>query len=78
MPIKIYHPKRGFVLTNNNFEVDDLLAEGGKIVKKNREVDPIEPVKESTHSLIGDIDTLEVEPAPAVIKPQIKRKSRLI
>lgn len=81
MPIKIYHPKRGYVLTNNNFEVDELLAEGGVIVKKNREAEPVqeptpEPVQEE--NLIGDVEPYKPEPAPAVTRKPAQRKSKLI
>ena len=79
MPIKIYHPKRGYVLTNNNFEVDELLAEGGVIVKKNREAVPDpEPVQEE--NLIGDVDPkpYKLEPTPAVTRKPAQRKSKLI
>ena len=38
MPIKVYHPDHGFVLTNDKAEIDILVAKGGKIVTKNREV----------------------------------------
>lgn len=79
MPIKIYHPKRGYVLTNNNFEVDELLAEGGVIIKKNREAEPAsdpEPVQED--NLIGDVEPLRLEPTPAVTRKPARRKSKLI
>lgn len=83
MPIKIYHPKRGYVLTNNNFEVDELLAEGGVIVKKNREAEPVpvpdpEPVQEE--NLIGDVEPkpYKLEPTPAVTRKPAQRKSKLI
>jgi len=81
MPVKIYHPKRGYVLTNNNFEVDELLAEGGVIVKKNREAEPIpepipEPVQEE--NLIGDTEAFKPEPTPAVARKPAQRKSKLI
>lgn len=77
MPVKIYHPKRGYVLTNNNFEVDELLAEGGVIVKKNREAEPTpEPVQEE--NLIGDVEPYKPEPAPAVTRKPAQRKSKLI
>lgn len=81
MPVKIYHPKRGYVLTNNNFEVDELLAEGGVIVKKNREAEPVqEPVPEPVQeeSLIGDVEPYRPEPTPAVTRKPAQRKSKLI
>lgn len=37
MPIKVYHPDHGFVLTGDQREVDALVAKGGKIVIKNKE-----------------------------------------
>ena len=37
MPIKVYHPAHGFVLTNDQAEADLLVFNGGKIVIKNRE-----------------------------------------
>lgn len=81
MPIKIYHPKRGYVLTNNNFEVDELLAEGGVIVKKNRDAEP-EPIPEPVQedNLIGDAEPepYKLEPTPAVTRKPAQRKSKLI
>lgn len=79
MPVKIYHPKRGYVLTNNNFEVDELLAEGGVIVKKNREAEP-EPIPEPVQeeNLIGDAEPYKPEPTPAVTRKPAQRKSKLI
>lgn len=38
MPIKVYHPDHGFVLTNDQTEIDMLVAKGGKVVIKNSEV----------------------------------------
>lgn len=93
MPVKIYHPKRGYVLTNNNFEVDELLAEGGVIVKKNREAEPVpvpdpETVQEENsigdvepvqeENLIGDVEPYKPEPAPVVTRKPAQRKSKLI
>ena len=89
MPVKIYHPKRGYVLTTNNFEVDELLAEGGVIIKKNREAEPTpepipEPIPEPTpepvqeENLIGDVEPYKPEPTPAVTRKPAQRKSKLI
>jgi hypothetical protein len=81
MPVKIYHPKRGYVLTNNNFEVDELLAEGGVIVKKNREAEPVpvpDPETVQEENLIGDVEPYKPEPAPAVTRKPAQRKSKLI
>jgi Ser-tRNA(Ala) deacylase AlaX len=39
MPIKIYHPDHGFVFANQQVEIDALLAKGGKVVVKNKEVE---------------------------------------
>ena len=77
MPVKIYHPKRGYVLTNNNFEVDELLAEGGVIVKKNREAEPMSSLAQED-DLIGDVESLKPEPTPAVTRKPAQRKSKLI
>jgi hypothetical protein len=38
MPIKIYHPDHGIVLTNEKDVIDSLVAKGGKIIKKNKEI----------------------------------------
>ena len=38
MPIKVYHPDHGFVLTNDKTEIDMLVAKGGKVVVKNAEI----------------------------------------
>lgn len=77
MPIKIYHPKRGYVLTNNNFEVDELLAEGGVIVKKNREAEPMSSLAQED-DLIGDVESLKPEQVAVVTRRPAKRKSKLI
>lgn len=45
---KIYVEKRGFVLTSDMDEVQQLLAEGGRMVKKNNEIN--EPLDD----LLGD------------------------
>lgn len=42
MPIKVYHPDHGFVLTNDQTEIDMLVAKGGKIVIKNNEAFAVE------------------------------------
>jgi len=39
MPIKIYHPDHGFVFANQQSEIDALLAKGGKVVVKNKEIE---------------------------------------
>jgi len=39
MPVKIYHPDHGFVFANQQSEIDALLAKGGKIVVKNKEIE---------------------------------------
>lgn len=77
MPVKIYHPKRGYVLTNNNFEVDELLAEGGVIVKKNREAEPTSSLAQED-DLIGDVETLKPEQVAVVTRRPAQRKSKLI
>ena len=77
MPIKIYHPKRGYVLTNNNFEVDELLAEGGVIVKKNREAEPMSSLAQED-DLIGDVESLKPEQVAVVTRRPAQRKSKLI
>ncbi len=45
MPIKIYHPDHGFVLTNDNAEIAGLLAKGGKVIVKNKEAEITTPPK---------------------------------
>lgn len=77
MPVKIYHPKRGYVLTNNNFEVDELLAEGGVIVKKNREAEPMSSLAQED-DLIGDVESLKPEQVAVVTRRPAQRKSKLI
>lgn len=81
---KIYHPKRGFVITTDQALIDEILAEGGQVVLKNREIDqPLddlirqEPARETPEPLISEpIKERETpEPLPAVIKP--KHRSRL-
>ena len=81
---KIYVPARGFVFTADQAEIDMLLAEGGQVVLKNREIDqPLddlirqEPVEETPEPLISEPvkETETPEPLPAVIKP--KHRSRL-
>lgn len=77
MPVKIYHPKRGYVLTNNNFEVDELLAEGGVIIKKNREAEPMSSLAQED-DLIGDVESLKPEQVAVVTRRPAQRKSKLI
>lgn len=77
MPVKIYHPKRGYVLTNNNFEVDELLAEGGVIVKKNREAEPMSSLAQED-DLIGDVESLKPEQVAVVTRRPAQLKSKLI
>lgn len=77
MPVKIYHPKRGYVLTNNNFEVDELIAEGGVIVKKNREAEPMSSLAQED-DLIGDVESLKPEQVAVVTRKPAQRKSKLI
>jgi len=77
MPVKIYHPKRGYVLTNNNFEVDELLAEGGVIIKKNREAEPMSSLAQED-DLIGDVESLKPEQVAVVTRRPAHRKSKLI
>ena len=44
---KIYHPDRGFVITADQDIIAQILAEGGRIVKKNNEIDsPIDDLVE--------------------------------
>lgn len=50
---KIYHPKRGFVITTDQVLIDEILAEGGQVVLKNREIDQ-------------PIDDLIADPAPGI------------
>lgn len=51
---KIYVKERGFVITNDLQEIEMLLAEGGRVVVKNREIDqPIDDL----------VETLTSEPA---------------
>lgn len=47
MPIKVYHPDHGFVLTNDQTEIDALVAKGGQIVVKCKEAFANEEVKET-------------------------------
>lgn len=52
MPIKIFHPDHGFVLTGDQQEADALVAKGGKIVIKNKEINSNEneKVEEATEA----------------------------
>lgn len=77
---KIYVEKRGFVITNDLQEIDMLLAEGGRVVVKNREIDqPIDdlvadpiPVQPEQWEEVTQAE--EVKPEP---KPVNKFKSKL-
>lgn len=75
---KIYVEKRGFVITNDLQEIEMLLAEGGRVVVKNREIDqPIDdlvaiPVQPEQWEEVTQ--TEEVKPEP---KPVNKFKSKL-
>lgn len=80
---KIYHPKRGFVITTDQALIDEILAEGGQVVLKNREIDqPLddlirqEPVEETPEPLISEpVKEREMpEPLPAVIKHKHRSK----
>ena len=80
---KIYHPERGFVITTDQTLIDEILAEGGQVVLKNREIDqPLddlirqEPVEETPETLISEpVKEMETpEPLPAVIKPKHRSK----
>lgn len=78
---KIYVPSRGFVFTADQTEIDMLLAEGGRVVVKNREIDqPIDdliadPAEEIPEPVISEPAKETPEPLPAVIKH--KHRSRL-
>lgn len=37
--LKIYSEKRGIVLTNDQKTIDEILAEGGRVIKKNSEIE---------------------------------------
>lgn len=68
---KIYHPKRGFVITTDQALIDEILAEGGQVVLKNREID--QPLDD----LIRQEPVEEIEPPeplPAVIKHKHRSK----
>lgn len=67
---KIYHSKRGFVITTDQALIDEILAEGGQVVLKNREIDqPLDDLIEPSNV------TEAPKPLPAVIKH--KHRSRL-
>lgn len=74
---KIYHPKRGFVITTDQALIDEILAEGGQVVLKNREIDqPLDDLIRQEPLISEPVKEMETpEPLPAVIKP--KHRSRL-
>lgn len=74
---RIFHPNRGIVITNDQAIIDEILAEGGKIINnlsevKRLEVQTAKPESEALDDLIGD-DPVEKIPAP-VMRPHRKGK----
>lgn len=68
---KIYHPKRGFVITTDQALIDEILAEGGQVVLKNREID--QPLDDLIRQ--EPVEEMETpEPLPAVIKHKHRSK----
>jgi len=64
---KIYHPDRGFVVTADQAIIAEILAEGGRIVKKNNEIDsPIDDLVESP------IDDLVEPPTDDPVEPEVQ------
>lgn len=49
MPTKIYHKDHGFVITSDVAEINRILAKGGEIIVKNKEIDA-EPKPEVHHT----------------------------
>lgn len=75
---KIYVPSRGFVYAGDQAEIDMLLAEGGRVVVKNKEIDqPIDdliadpvPVEPEVWEELTEPE--EVKPAPKKFKSKLK------
>ena len=83
---KIYVEKRGFVLTSDMDEVKQLLAEGGRIVNKNNEIDsPLDDLIEGGVKSFDAEDTTHdndegpigmQDPEPTVVKTLYARKRK--
>lgn len=74
---RIFHPNRGIVITNDQAVIDEILAEGGKLISslsevKRLEVQTAKAEPELLDDLIGD-DPVEKIPAP-VTRPHRKGK----
>ena len=63
---KIYHPSRGIVMTGDQAIIDEILAEGGRLINSVRDI------KEPEDDLIGGI-IVEKIPAP-VMRPHRRGK----
>lgn len=69
---KVYHPKRGIVITGDRAIIDEILAEGGKLIDSVKDIKEPEKEPDSLDDLIGG-DTVEKIPAP-VMRPHRRGK----
>lgn len=46
MAVKLFHKDHGYVITSDQDQINDLLARGGKVVTKNKDI-PVEIATEA-------------------------------